>query len=286
MSVVSAGENVPVNSIDGTAGTGTEEGQTVDNNEQNPDTVEGQPVEKEGAKGGEPTGAELPEGVTPEMLKELGYASDKDYKELQREFGSRTEADKALQNRFSQYGGMETSEEMLAFLHGNPEFAKWMKDQQETRLYGKPADEIDPQTKEAMELVKKIAGEEIDKAMKEQVDPLASSYKEGLLKTNMAKMNDKYPQWMELKDTMANLGETLPESIQDNPSFKDLESLYIRALVEDGKINDFGKNIYEKDLQSAKAKNVAKPSSAKKGTPGNAKSMKEAYKMAKEQMKS
>ena len=279
--VVSAGQNTPEHQPAGEPETNSEDGQSAENDEQNLDTEDGESGDE--ATGGEPSGAELPEGVTPEMLVKAGYIADKDYKELQREYGSRTDADKALQERFNTFGGVEASQEMLAYLQNNPKFAEFLKHEQDSRMYGQPADEIDPQTKEAMDIVKRISNEEIDKAMREQVDPIASSYKEGLLSQNMGKMSDKYPDWMEMKDTMANLAESMPDSMQDNPSFNDLESLYVRALVETGKIADFGKNIYEGELKSAKAKSVDKPSVAKKGISGNAKSMQEAYKMALEQ---
>ena len=280
--VVSAGQNTPEHQPAGELETESEEGQPVENDEQDPGTDEGESSEE--ATGGEPSGAELPEGVTPEMLAKVGYVADKDYKELQREFGSRTDADKALQERFKNFGGIDASQEMLAYLSNNPAFAEFLKHEQDSRMYGKPADEVDPQTKEAMDIVKRISNEEIDKAMREQVDPIASSYKEGLLAQNMGKMTDKYPDWMEMKDTMATIAESMPPNMQDNPSFNDLESLYVRALVDTGKIADFGKGIYEGELNAAKAKSVDKPSVAKKGISGNAKSMQEAYRMAKEQL--
>lgn len=270
--------NVPQNSIEGQPETIVE---TVDTQGVTaPTTTDGNLGNTDTTGGDQITGTELPEGITPEMLVKAGYIQDTRYKDLQSDYSKRTDADKAFQNQFNNFGGVESAIEMLSHLQGNENFASWLKSEQETRLYGQPADEISTEQKEAMDLVGKIAQQKIDEAMRSQVDPLANSYKEGLLKENMKAMSEKYPDWTSMKDTMFTLAESLPESVQDNPSLKDLESLYIRSLVETGNIVDFGKNLYEKDLQSAKSMNVSKPTTARQGAVGQAKTMKEAFAMA------
>lgn len=276
------GENVPqhssVEQVESSEGDGVTADAVV------PEPTAGQSTD-EGTAGGEQiTGTELPEGVTPELLKQAGYIADKDYKSLQTEFGTRNDNDKAVQDKFSQFGGLDKAAEMLDYLQGNEEFAGFLKAQQEAKIYGQPVDEVAPETKEAMAIVQRIADERIAENMRTQVDPLANQYKQVLLKENMGKMTEKYPNWAEMKSEMSSIASTLSEQVQDNPSLQDLETLYLRSLVENGKIQDFGKSIYEKELQSAKAKSVNKPTIAKAGVSGQAKTMTEAFAIAKERL--
>ena len=210
--------------------------------------------------GGEPGSAtELPEGMTAETLKELGYIPDTDYKSLQSEFSKKTDEYKESRGQFDRFGGQAQVYQWIDYLDGNPKFAEWVKSQQEENLYGQPASEFDADTKQAMELVERIVDERIQGAMKTQVAPLADSYKSRLLQETFKTMDGKFPEWRAVEGTMESLSHGLPPEVADNPSVTDLEALYFRALAEEGKLVDFGKREYERTLEALKNTNTEKP---------------------------
>jgi hypothetical protein len=228
-------------SFEGTAGAGGESGE---------DTSQ--------AGGESGSGTELPEGITPEMLSELGYMPDKDYKSLQGEFSKKTDALKAAEEQFGKYGGADKVLEWVGYLDGNAEFAKWVQSQQDEKLYGQDKSQFDDETRQAMELVERIADEKIAEAMRLRVDPLANSYKSRLLQESFKTMDGKYDDWREMEGPMEVLSHTLPPDVADNPSVSDLEALYFRALAQEGKLEDYGRKVYERNLTALKTKNTDK----------------------------
>ena len=212
-----------------------------------------------GQAGGESGSApELPDGITAESLAELGYIPDKDYKSLQSEFSKKTDEYKSGQGRFDKFGGQDQVMQWIEYLDGNPQFADWVKGQQEEKLYGQSADSFDDDTRAAMELVEKIVDDRIGSAMQSQVQPLADSYKSRLLAESFKTMDGKFPDWRQVEGTMESLSHGLSAEVADNPSVGDLEALYFRALAEEGKLVDFGKREYERTLEALKNSNTDK----------------------------
>lgn len=251
--------------------------------------TEGQDVE-EMETSGEPTDVE---GLDEEETTSEEQFSIDDYKALQREFGSRNEELKSLREQtaaFEQYGGLEQIQEWISYLQDNPRFAEFMK-QEQSRQHddhlGLNGEDLDDDTRRALELVRKeaeyIADQRIKEAMKSQVDPIANQYKERMLEENINAMDNKYgDDWREVQDTMAELAKQLPLEVQDAPSLDTLEDLYWKALRVSGKMDSFAAKSYEKKLAAKKAKSTDRPSTnAGKSAFRKPMSIQEAYEQAK-----
>ena len=97
-------------------------------------------------------------------------------------------------------------------------------------------------------------------------------------------MDEKYgDSWHDMKEKMSELSEDLSERVQDNPTFKDVEALYFRALVEENKMDSYAAKQYESKLKNKQAKSSTKPASPGESTPSVIKNMMDAYSLAKQQ---
>jgi hypothetical protein len=205
------------------------------------------------------TGKESVE-ITPEKYAEL----ETNYKNLQTEFGKRNESDKELRSRFEQFGGIDKVHEHVSYLVNNPRFTEFLKQEQQSQVIGGvDISGYDQEQKDAINLVQQMATQiaqtEIQKAMKNKVDPLANSYKERLMDEHFAKMTEKYPNWREQEKQMETLADKLPIEVQDNPTLADVEALYLRSIVADGKIEKFGADLYQQKLEQKKAQSTEQP---------------------------
>ncbi len=245
-------------------------------------SVEGQPNEGATQTGGEPTGVEgLPEDWTPETLADR----HKDYTSLQKEFGERNEANKALEDKFAPYGGIEKLLESAQYLSNNSRFQEFVKEEQERNLYGDDH-EMSDENRKALDIVKNLVGEEVSRIVQNRVVPLENGLKEKALAENFKKMDGLYGnEWREQQISMTKLAESLPESVQDNPTIEDIHDLYWNSLRRDGggKFEAMQAKMYEKKLESTKSKSTEKPSSVPTGRLGQKiSSMAEAFNVAKE----
>ena len=76
-------------------------------------------------------------------------------------------------------------------------------------------------------------------------------------------MDTKYgAEWREMQNDMLSLAKKLPEAVQNNPSFDDINDLYILSLHHSGKADEMAAKRYEKSLLEQKAKSQEKPLSA------------------------
>ena len=206
------------------------------------------------------------------------------YKSLQGEFTKRTEKLKSLEGSFTKYGGAEGLTKWAEYLMANPRFAEWVKEEQRIQNLG--SDEgYDENTKKAMYIVERIADQRIEEALRERLEPISESYKQETLSRNMSKMDTEHPGWRELQEKMVEIGETMPPEVQDSPSFRDLETIYIRALLESGKFEDVMAASYEKKLKAAQGKAAGAPAKTGGVTtfPKKFSSMREAFESAKKQ---
>ena len=260
--------------------------------------LDGQPAPQdldgvEGQSAGEPNvDGQLDPGVqdsstttnTPVDLEQL----QKDYKALQTDYGKRNESYKEMETRMQgldQFGGVEQMQQWAQYLSDNPRFARWVQEEQ-TREHdsnlGLDGEEIDDDTRRALDLVRKeaelIADQRIKQAMKEQVDPIAAQYKEQLLTENLSKMDETYDNWRDVQDKMAELANDLPPDMQDSPTFETLDDLYWKAMRVTGKMDGYAASQYEKQLRERKAHSTEKPATSSAST-GNkkAETMTEAY---------
>lgn len=222
---------------------------------------------------GEPSGEGLFDGMTPEQLH-------KSYKSIQSEW---TKAQTNLK-KLEKYGGPDQLTQWADYLSTNQEFAKWVQSQQNKNVLG--TEEIEPEQQKALDAVRKIAESIVDQRVKDlyqkDVAPLSEAYKQQALQSHFVAMDSKYgSEWHEMRDTMSELSETLPQSTQDRPSLDDIEDLYFKALRKNGKMETYARKMYEKSLITKKAKSTERPSTAPAAGAKPATSIQEAFEMAK-----
>ena len=253
-------------------------------------SAEGQPTDEgQVIQDAEPTGVEgASEASTPESLN---YESM--YKELQKEFGSRNETLKGFEDaneKMAAFGGSDQLVGWASYLQGNPRFAEFIQAEQDRENHEQMgySDDMDDDTKQAMDLVRKeaerIADVKIQEALRDRVDPIANRYKEEQLESNLGQMDDKFgDSWREVQDEMAQLAEGLPLEVQDAPSFDVLEDLYWKALRTTGKMDSVMAGMYEKKLNTKKAQSSERPASnAGQGQAKKAMTLEQAFQMAKQ----
>lgn len=252
-------------------------------------SAEGQPTDEgQAAQAVEPTGVEgAAEAKTPESQD---YESM--YKELQTEFGSRNEELKGFKvsaDAMAAFGGSEQLVEWASYLQGNPRFAEFVRSEQERESNEQSgfSDDMDEDTRQALELVDKraemIADRKVREILESQINPIANRYKEQQLDSNLDQMDEKFgDSWRDMQDEMAVLAEKLPLEVQDAPSLEVLEDLYWKALRTTGKMDGVMANIYEQKLNTKKAQSSERPASnAGQGQAKKAMTMQEAFAQAK-----
>lgn len=218
------------------------------------------------------------------FIENLSPEAQKHFKSLQTKLTKRTEGYNELKGKFDVFGGADQAAQWLSYLADNEDFANWVREQQERKTLGVKGDEgLDEDTRKAMDIVRKLAREEVERI----VAPLTQAQSKSHITEVMSQMDTKYPGWQEHKETMGELAENFPESVQNKPSLKDLESLYFMALNETGKMDDYASKMYEKKLQSMKKKTIEKPASSQ-NTEGykHARTLREAFEIAKRKVQS
>lgn len=227
----------------------------------------------EGEAKGEPSGEGLFDGMTPEKLH-------KSYKSIQKEY---TKAQETLK-RLEKYGGPDQLAQWADYLSSSNEFAEWVKSQQNRNVLGTP--EVDEEQQKALDAVRKIAESIVDQRVKDlyqkEVAPLSETYKQQMLQSHFTNMDKTYGEdWHELRDVMSELSEQLPQKVQDQPTYEDIEDLYFKALRKTGKMQTYAKKMYEKELSAKKAKSVERPAPVPAAGPQPASSISEAFAIAK-----
>jgi hypothetical protein len=213
-----------------------------------------------------------------------GPTLHKSYKSLQAEYTRIKEGEK----RFEPYGGSDKLAQWAEYLQNNPRFAEWVKNEQGRNAMGIKEGDLDEDQQKALDAVRRIAESVVDarvrQEIKEKVAPLSEAYKQQTLERHFSKMDELYgKEWHELRDTMSEMSEHLPEKSQDNPQFEDVEDLYFKALRKSGKFDSYAAKQHEKKIQSKKAMSSDRPSTAAGSAPIKSKSIKEAFEAAKRQ---
>jgi len=239
------------------------------------ETETGQSAEKASDKEGT-AGEGLFDGMTPEKLH-------KSYKNLQREY-SRIQND--VVKKFEVYGGPEQVLQWTQYLANNPEFNQWVVSQKNKTELGIDESTLDESTKSALQTVRKIArsvAEEEMKKVRQEIEPISETQKQEVLARHFEDMDDKYgDSWHEMRDLMSELSESLPQNVQDRPKFDDVEDLYFKALRKSGQMDSYAAKQYEKKITEKRAKSTSKPTSPGESTPSKARSIAEAFAMAKQ----
>ena len=279
-------------------GTNTVAGQAHISSAPQADVGEPQGIAQDQPTQVQPDGGDTSVEQTPEerysALETKFNNLERDNKSLQTEFGKRNESSKELDAKFSQYGGVDQVLQWTQALAGNQEFGKWVQQQQQAQMIGgQDVSQMDDESKKALDMVQNIATQTaqnlIDKAMQQQVDPLANSYKEQIMTSNFAKMDEKYGKvmlgqkeisWQEYREQMSTLAKDLPNG--DNPSFEDIEDLFFKVLRADNQMGNYGASIYQQELQTKKQQaSQAPPTSSGQGDLPPANSLAEALNRAK-----
>lgn len=207
--------------------------------------------------GGEPTGVEgLPEDWTPDTIADR----HKDYTSLQSEFTKRNQAFNELNSKFDRFGGADQLLQWAEYLDTNPKFAEWVESQKQQETLGTSLDDLDEDTKQAIELVQRMSKSEVDRLYQEKVAPIENSLKERQLQNTMNELGEKYGEkFDQMRDTMAELAADLPLEIQDNPSAEVLDDLFWKAMRKTGEFDKYAADVYKKQLEATKAKSMDKP---------------------------
>jgi hypothetical protein len=241
-------------------------------------SVEGGESETKSSAKGEPGAEGLFDGMDAPTLH-------KSYKAIQSEYTRLNEQFKELEK----YGGPQQLREWADYLSNDPDFAVWVKNKQAKNVFGIDENDMTPEQKEAMNLVKKMASLEaqnqISQVVKSQIEPLAEAYKQQILDTHFKTMDGKYgTDWHEMRDVMSELSKDLPEKIQNKPEFDDIEDLYFRALRRSGKFDSYARKLHEKSLMEKKAKSTDRPKTSVDSAPRKSRTIQEAFEDAKRQM--
>ena len=212
-----------------------------------------------GHEEGKPAGEDLDSNENQEPAKDEAYW-ERQYKELQGDYGKRNEAFNQLKTKFEKYGGPDSILEVAEYLDSSPEFAEFIK-AQNTKKYGIDVEE-DPERAAAVDMVEKIAEALYNKKarpLEEKLNAFEALEKERVIAEHLEDLSEKYPNWQEQKNTMKRLSDDLPDNIRNNPTLEHLEALYFQSLIADGKINNYAKSLLDAELDNKRANTSDEP---------------------------
>lgn len=244
--------------------------------------ITGESVEQNASAKREPGAEGLFDGMDAPTLH-------KSYKALQGEYTRMNEQFKQLEK----FGGPSQMVQWAEYLSNNPRFSEWVKSEQGQSALGKLGiddSQLDEDGKKAYDTVRKIseaiadniADAKVKQVLQREIAPLSEAYKQQLLEKHFENMDSKYgKEWHEMRDTMSELSENLPAQLQDRPTFEDLEDLYFKALRKAGKFDSYAAKQYQKTLTEKKQKATEKPGTTGESAPQPARTIQEAFAMAK-----
>ncbi len=242
----------------------------------------GESGERKASAKGEPGAEGLFDGMDAPTLH-------KSYKALQSEYTKVNEQFKQLER----FGGPSQISQWAEYLSSNPRFAEWVRSEQAQSALGKigiDEAQLDDDGKKAFDTVRKIseaiadniADAKVRQLLQQEIMPLSEAYKQQLLEKHFEGMDSKYgKEWHEMRDVMSELSESLPSRVQDRPAFEDLEDLYFKALRKAGKFDGYAARQYQKTLSEKKQKATEKPGNAGESASHPARTIQEAFAMAK-----
>jgi hypothetical protein len=248
--------------------------------------------------GGQPDGEPNAKGGQPDGAAQQGQDFEKDYKELQSKFSKVTDELKDVkgsQSKFEKYGGADKLIDQVEALLGDDEFNEWAKQRQQKNEYGINPNDTDAETKNALQLVEKIAQSTTDRTVKQAVaelkeeimgsiDPVSSSVATETMDRLLDGLDEKYgDSWREVKDEMADIIEA-DKSFPKIPTAKAVEGALVQALLNAGKMEAFGEKLYKQSLEAKKDMATetlgTRPDATTDKKP---QTVREAYRMAKQQ---
>jgi hypothetical protein len=242
---------------------------------------------------GDNEGSEAPDQSAHYKELQRAYTESRDrIKELEQ---SLSEKD-AVAHKFVQFGGVDKAMAALEYINTDTDFRELATRKANKETIGLDESKMSPQQKEALDLVRKVVrseltpfAQELDGKLKTVIDKEISPHTSAMQQANLEvltdKMTDKYGEkWIDQLDSMEKLKGELPERVRVAPSFKDLETLYISSLSQDGKLDAFTLARAKVLSKSKKAKSTNRPRStgdgAKRSSKERPKTIAEAAKIA------
>jgi hypothetical protein len=219
--------------------------------------------------------------MTPQQLHES-------YKELQREFGSRNESFKSIQQRFEPYGGPEEFLNRAEKLLATPEVQEAVRNAEYRSQVGDPHADYDPETQKALDIVdrraEQKAQEAVERVLQDYINPMQEEKRTELVEGYMDELIKEFPDVDKYQDAMSEIAGELPDMDRD-PTYEDIKALFFMSLAQTGDLKSYAAKYYEQDLREKQKKSTEKPGSpAGAGVPKQATSLEEAFAQAKKQL--
>jgi len=240
-----------------------------------PEVSEGNPETEPAEQEGHSDEAQSADEDPPQESSDGGY--EKRYKDLQAEFTRRTTEQAELNKRLESYGGLETLENTLRFIQQDKDFQELIQQKSQPQ-----EPQYDEDTKKALDIVDQRAQKVVEDIVNRQVAPWINKIREREMSGIMTKMDDAYDNWRDYRSDMAELARALPTETQMNPTYEDMEDLFVRAVRKKGDLGKIGAKFYEKNLAAKKSKSTGKPNTAAQGKMPKPSSMLEALRQASE----
>ena len=224
-----------------------------------------QPTDGDSSQTEQP-GAESAE-VTQDFKKDYGELQSK-FTPMSQEHAKMKQAFEILQRETASYGGID---EMLAWgkqIQANPNYQQFLKQQQyEAAGITGP---VDDETRQALDTVQSIADQsakqQVQELLKKHIEPVINHQRQETINSHFDKMDSAEPGWKEMLPQMVNSAGGMALSKQENPTFKDVQDLYLRTLQDAGKFDDYVVKKYNGILAKKKQYSTPKPAPAASDT--------------------
>ena len=250
--------------------------------------------------GKEPSGEGLPEGF--DTLENAA----KIFKDHQRLVSKTQNQNKELEGyiadleaQAARFGGLEQLFQSAAFLQTDPGFQEYVKKAQNNEAGLPDKAGLDQEQRDAYDFVQKVARGEaqatkaelqqmINQLVEEKINPVVETTNKSVAEKNAALMDDKFPGWRsdaDVNDAMEELIRDWPQKKADNPSFKDMKTVYFSALEELGRLDDIGAATHNAKLKKAKSESTDMPPTMQtEGEQPEARNFREALMLAKKKL--
>lgn len=230
--------------------------------------------EEEGGESEDGNSGELGDG---ELLEEEEDSpnkgdGDKSYKNMQSMY-SKTQAklqesdtrNKELEDKFASVGGVQQAADFIAFMQRDPEMISLIQKRNGVK---QPAtidtSKMGVEEREALKLVEDLVDarmapelRKLTNLLDERVTPLADRVYQQSMNDISKSLQNKYgPIFNAQSNTMAELAKDLPTNVVNKISEEDVETLFIKSLLRDGKLEEFTKSNYQKKLSFKKSKST------------------------------
>jgi len=239
-------------------GDGSESKDIVDYVESS-DEIDNQHEETGAEEEGQP---ELEVDQTKAAETKQAFDFEQGYKTLQGEFQERNVAFKDLVTQFDEAGGIENVLEVAKKIQGigGESIDKFVKDQKDRDILNVPEGDLDPEQRDALNIIKKLVEEGNSRVLKEverKIKPIAeSNFEERSIKLEQ-KMDESFQNdgevlWRqpEVLGTMKSILANYSEEQKSKIGFREMQGVFAAAM------NYLGKDVSGNDLSSNGSKKI------------------------------